>query len=154
MRLGKLKENEATLRLKMDMTSANFNMYDQVRRSVARSRVHCTTLPPARQIHPPTHIAAFPFFPFLQKVAYRIKFIPHPHAGDKWCIYPTYDYTHCIIDSLEHIDYSICTLEFETRRDSYYWVRRPPSFARRLPVTHANLTRTRQPSPTHRCWRR
>lgn len=56
-------------------------------------------------------------------MAYRIKFIPHPHAGDKWCIYPTYDYTHCIIDSLEHIDYSICTLEFETRRDSYYWVR-------------------------------
>ena len=38
------------------------------------------------------------------------------------CIYPTYDYTHCIIDSIEHIDYSICTLEFETRRESYYWV--------------------------------
>jgi glutamyl/glutaminyl-tRNA synthetase len=56
------------------------------------------------------------------QVAYRIKYIPHPHAGDKWCVYPTYDYTHCIIDSLEHIDYSICTLEFETRRESYYWV--------------------------------
>lgn len=56
------------------------------------------------------------------QVAYRIKYMPHPHAGDKWCIYPTYDYTHCIIDSLEHIDYSICTLEFETRRESYFWV--------------------------------
>eukprot|EP01035_Chromulina_nebulosa_P027646 gene27646-36389_t len=56
------------------------------------------------------------------QVAYRVKYVPHPHAGDKWCIYPTYDYTHCIIDSLEHIDYSICTLEFETRRESYYWV--------------------------------
>ena len=56
------------------------------------------------------------------QVAYRIKYIPHPHAGDKWCVYPTYDYTHCIIDSLEHIDYSICTLEFETRRESYFWV--------------------------------
>lgn len=56
------------------------------------------------------------------QVAYRIKYVPHPHAGDKWCIYPTYDYTHCIIDSLEHIDYSICTLEFESRRESYYWV--------------------------------
>jgi glutaminyl-tRNA synthetase len=56
------------------------------------------------------------------QVAYRIKYMPHPHAGDTWCIYPTYDYTHCIIDSLEHIDYSICTLEFETRRESYYWV--------------------------------
>lgn len=56
------------------------------------------------------------------QVAYRIKFIPHPHAGDKWVIYPTYDYTHCIVDSLEDIDYSICTLEFENRRESYYWV--------------------------------
>ena len=37
-------------------------------------------------------------------------------------MYPTYDYTHCIVDALEHVDYSICTLEFETRRESYYWV--------------------------------
>lgn len=59
---------------------------------------------------------------YLLKVAYRIKYVPHPHAGSDWCIYPTYDYTHCIIDSLEHIDYSICTLEFETRRESYFWV--------------------------------
>uniref|UniRef100_M4BBL4 glutamine--tRNA ligase n=1 Tax=Hyaloperonospora arabidopsidis (strain Emoy2) TaxID=559515 RepID=M4BBL4_HYAAE len=56
------------------------------------------------------------------QVAYRIKFVPHPHVGDQWCIYPTYDYTHCIVDALEHIDYSICTLEFETRRESYYWL--------------------------------
>ena len=56
------------------------------------------------------------------QVAYRIKYVAHPHAGDAWCIYPTYDFTHCIIDSLEHVDYSICTLEFETRRESYYWV--------------------------------
>ncbi len=46
-------------------------------------------------------------------VAYRIKYAAHPHVGDKWCIYPTYDYTHCVNDSLEHIDYSLCTLEFE-----------------------------------------
>lgn len=55
-------------------------------------------------------------------VAYRIKLTPHPHVGDQWLIYPTYDYTHCIVDALEHIDYSICTLEFETRRESYYWL--------------------------------
>jgi glutaminyl-tRNA synthetase len=61
-------------------------------------------------------------FEYVLQVAYRIKYMPHPHAGDEWCIYPTYDYTHCIIDSLEHIDYSICTLEFETRRESYFWV--------------------------------
>lgn len=56
------------------------------------------------------------------QVAYRIKYVAHPHAGSDWCIYPTYDYTHCIVDSLEHIDYSICTLEFESRRESYFWV--------------------------------
>jgi glutaminyl-tRNA synthetase len=55
-------------------------------------------------------------------VAYRVKFTPHPHAGTKWCIYPSYDYTHCIIDSLENISYSLCTLEFEIRRDTYYWL--------------------------------
>lgn len=55
-------------------------------------------------------------------IAYRIKFMPHPHAGDKWCIYPSYDYTHCIVDSLENITHSLCTLEFEIRRPSYYWL--------------------------------
>ena len=55
-------------------------------------------------------------------VAYRIKFTSHPHAGKGWCIYPAYDYTHGICDSLEDIDYSICTLEFETRREPYYWI--------------------------------
>lgn len=56
------------------------------------------------------------------QVAYRVRFSAHPNAGDKWCVYPTYDATHCVIDSLEHIDYSICTLEFEPRRESYYWL--------------------------------
>lgn len=48
-------------------------------------------------------------------IAYRIKYTPHPHVGDKWCIYPSYDYTHCIIDSLENITHSLCTLEFEVK---------------------------------------
>lgn len=55
-------------------------------------------------------------------VAYRIKYTPHPHAGSGWCVYPNYDFTHGICDSLEAIDYSICTLEFETRREPYYWI--------------------------------
>jgi hypothetical protein len=42
-------------------------------------------------------------------------------AGDKWVIYPSYDFTHCLCDSLEHITHSLCTLEFESRRASYYW---------------------------------
>ena len=55
-------------------------------------------------------------------VAYRIKYTTHPHAGDGWCIYPAYDFTHGICDSIEHIDYSICTLEFESRREPYFWI--------------------------------
>lgn len=55
-------------------------------------------------------------------IAYRVKYVEHPHVKDKWCIYPSYDYTHCLIDSLEDIDYSLCTLEFETRRESYFWL--------------------------------
>lgn len=55
-------------------------------------------------------------------IAYRIKFTPHPHAGRDWCIYPSYDYTHCLVDALENITHSLCTLEFESRRASYYWL--------------------------------
>lgn len=55
-------------------------------------------------------------------IAYRIKFTPHPHAGDAWCIYPSYDYTHCLVDALENITHSLCTLEFESRRASYFWL--------------------------------
>lgn len=55
-------------------------------------------------------------------IAYRVKAAPHPHAGNKWCIYPSYDYTHCLVDALENITHSLCTLEFETRRASYFWL--------------------------------
>ena len=56
------------------------------------------------------------------QVAYRIIYRPHPRTKDEWCIYPTYDYSHCVIDSIEHVTHSLCTLEFESRRESYYWV--------------------------------
>ncbi|CAH2238779.1 jg11657 [Pararge aegeria aegeria] len=55
-------------------------------------------------------------------VAYRIKFKPHHRTGNKWCIYPTYDYTHCLCDSIENITHSLCTKEFQSRRSSYYWL--------------------------------
>ena len=48
-------------------------------------------------------------------VAYRIKYTPHPHAGDAWCVYPTYDFTHCLCDSIENISHSLCTKEFQAR---------------------------------------
>ncbi|KAF4520480.1 hypothetical protein B566_EDAN004731 [Ephemera danica] len=52
-------------------------------------------------------------------VAYRIKFVAHHRTGDKWCIYPTYDYTHCLCDSIEHITHSLCTKEFQSRRRGF-----------------------------------
>ncbi len=58
----------------------------------------------------------------VDPVAYRIKFIPHHRTGDQWCIYPTYDYTHCLCDSIENITHSLCTKEFQSRRSSYYWL--------------------------------
>jgi len=51
----------------------------------------------------------------------RIKYVEHPMAGDTWCIYPSYDFTHCLCDAIEDITHSLCTLEFESRRASYYW---------------------------------
>ncbi|MBM4360533.1 MAG: glutamine--tRNA ligase/YqeY domain fusion protein [Deltaproteobacteria bacterium] len=53
---------------------------------------------------------------------YRIKRAPHYRTGDAWCIYPLYDYTHCLSDAFEGITHSICTLEFENNRDLYDWV--------------------------------
>jgi glutaminyl-tRNA synthetase len=55
-------------------------------------------------------------------VFYRIKKVSHHRTKDKWCIYPTYDFTHGICDSLEGITHSICTLEFEVHRQLYDWI--------------------------------
>jgi glutaminyl-tRNA synthetase len=55
-------------------------------------------------------------------VIYRIKHQTHHRTGDKWCIYPMYDFTHCISDALEGITHSLCTLEFEDHRPLYDWV--------------------------------
>jgi glutaminyl-tRNA synthetase len=55
-------------------------------------------------------------------VLYRIRHINHHQTGDKWCIYPTYDYTHCISDAIENITHSFCTLEFEDHRPLYDWI--------------------------------
>ena len=55
-------------------------------------------------------------------VIYRILHTAHPHAGDKWCLYPMYDYAHPIEDALEKITHSMCTLEFEVHRPLYDWV--------------------------------
>ncbi len=55
-------------------------------------------------------------------VLYRIRHIEHHQTGTDWCIYPTYDYTHCISDAIENITHSLCTLEFEDHRPLYNWI--------------------------------
>jgi glutaminyl-tRNA synthetase len=61
---------------------------------------------------------------------YRIRHVGHHRTGDKWCIYPMYDFTHCLSDSIEGITHSICTLEFENNRPLYNW------FLEQLQVEH------------------
>lgn len=55
-------------------------------------------------------------------VAYRVLNAPHHRTGDKWKIYPTYDFTHCLVDSFENISHSLCTTEFILSRESYEWL--------------------------------
>jgi glutaminyl-tRNA synthetase len=83
MRNGVFGENEAVLRLKIDMSNPN----------------HCLRDP----------------------IAYRVKLTPHYRTGKKWVIYPSYDYSHGLVDALEQITDSFCTMEFFDRRDQYYW---------------------------------
>ncbi|MCK4753087.1 MAG: glutamine--tRNA ligase/YqeY domain fusion protein [Planctomycetes bacterium] len=83
MKAGQFPDGSRTLRAKIDMASANFNMRDPV--------------------------------------MYRILHAAHPRTGDKWCIYPMYDWAHGLEDSIEKITHSICTLEFENHRPLYDW---------------------------------
>ena len=53
---------------------------------------------------------------------YRIRKVPHHRTGDTWCIYPMYDFAHCLSDSIEGITHSLCTLEFENNRQLYDWI--------------------------------
>lgn len=83
MKNGECKEEDHTLRAKIDMKSPNINMRDPI--------------------------------------IYRIKKASHPRTGDRWCIYPMYDFTHCLSDSLEKVTHSLCSLEFEDHRPLYDW---------------------------------
>ena len=64
---------------------------------------------------------AHPNMMFRDPILYRIKHAHHHRTGDKWCIYPMYDYTHGQCDSIENITHSICTLEFDVHRPLYDW---------------------------------
>ena len=76
---------------------------------------------------------------------YRIRHAPHYRTGDDWCIYPMYDFTHCLSDALEDITHSICTLEFENNREIYDWIIDnvpAPSKPRQIEFARLNLNFT------------
>jgi glutaminyl-tRNA synthetase len=66
-------------------------------------------------------------------VLYRIRHADHHHTGSEWCIYPMYDFAHCLSDYIEGITHSICTLEFEVHRPLYDWILEKLNLARPLP---------------------
>lgn len=78
-------------------------------------------------------------------VLYRIKREPHYRTGSKWCIYPMYDFAHCLSDFIEGITHSICTLEFEINRPLYDWILgelEPEPHPRQIEFARLNLTYT------------
>ena len=78
-------------------------------------------------------------------VIYRIRRVHHHRTGDKWCIYPMYDFAHCVSDAIENITHSICTLEFEDHRPLYDWFLdelKTPSHPQQIEFARLNLTFT------------
>ncbi|MDP3480355.1 MAG: glutamine--tRNA ligase/YqeY domain fusion protein [Desulfoprunum sp.] len=78
-------------------------------------------------------------------VIYRILKVAHHRTGDSWCIYPMYDYTHCLSDAVEGITHSLCTLEFEDHRPLYDWVLdtlKTPCHPQQIEFARLNLTYT------------
>ena len=78
-------------------------------------------------------------------VLYRIRHAIHPHTGDAWCIYPTYDFAQVLADAIEGVTHSLCTLEFEDHRPLYEWILehvRPPARPRQIEFSRLNLEHT------------
>ena len=86
-----------------------------------------------------------PIIVMRDPVLYRIVYASHHRTGDKWCIYPMYDFTHCLSDMLEEITHSLCTLEFQDNRMLYDWVLdtlETPCHPRQIEFARLNLTYT------------
>lgn len=84
---------------------------------------------------------ASPNMTMRDPILYRIRYAHHYRAGDKWCIYPMYDFTHCISDALEGITHSLCTLEFQDNRALYDWV------LENITIEKTNLGEVGKPMP-------
>lgn len=100
MRDGKYGPQEALLRMKQDLESENPQMWDLTAYRVIQPKEGDTS-----KEETPDSKAGI-----------------HYRTGDKWRIYPTYDFTHCLVDSFESITHSLCTTEFEQSRTSYNWL--------------------------------
>ena len=87
---------------------------------------------------------ASPNIHFRDPVIYRIRHVSHYHLGDKWCVYPMYDFAHPIEDALEGVTHSMCTLEFEVHRPLYDWVVDRMDEQGLLPVRNGVKIRTQQ----------
>ena len=87
---------------------------------------------------------ASPNIHFRDPVIYRIRHVAHYHLGDKWCIYPMYDFAHPIEDALEGVTHSMCTLEFEVHRPLYDWVVDRLDEMGMLPIRNGVKIRTEQ----------
>ena len=87
---------------------------------------------------------ASPNIHFRDPVIYRIRHVAHYHLGDRWCVYPMYDFAHPIEDALEGVTHSMCTLEFEVHRPLYDWVVDRMDEQGLLPVRNGVKIRTQQ----------
>ena len=78
-------------------------------------------------------------------VLYRIRHVSHPRLKDKWCIYPNYDFTHCLSDAIESITHSLCSIEFQDHRPLYDWIveaAKMPHTPRQYEFTRLNVNYT------------
>jgi glutaminyl-tRNA synthetase len=88
---------------------------------------------------------ASPNLTMRDPVIYRIKKVTHYRTGNQWCIYPMYDFAHCLSDSIEEITHSICTLEFENNRPLYDWILdelKAPCHPQQIEFARLNLSHT------------
>jgi len=88
---------------------------------------------------------AAPNMKMRDPLIYRIRHASHYRTGDDWCLYPMYDFTHCLSDALEGITHSICTLEFENNRELYDWIIEHldvPHVPKQYEFARLNLSRT------------
>jgi glutaminyl-tRNA synthetase len=106
MRLNEIKENGF-------LDSENLDLFEKMRGGVFKDGEHVLRL----KID-----MSHPNLVMRDPVIYRIRHAHHHRTGNTWCIYPLYDFTHCISDAIENITHSICTLEFENNRPLYEWI--------------------------------